>query len=119
VELLSPANGVSEDLRMQAATILGSFAHGKLKEQRCIFVDILQPETGFAVGNDEIVSQIVAAGAIPKLLSALALPSDTPPVIAVQQNIKMLEASTRALKAIYSSGKSDKKDIYTVSYFND
>ncbi|KAH8551203.1 armadillo-type protein [Umbelopsis sp. PMI_123] len=91
VELLSPANDVSEDLRMQAATILGSFAHG----------------------NDEIVSQIVAAGAIPKLLSALALPSDTPPVIAVQQNIKMLEASTRALKAIYSSGKSDKKDIYT------
>jgi len=29
VQLLSPSNGVSEDLRMQAATILGSFAHGK------------------------------------------------------------------------------------------
>jgi armadillo repeat-containing protein 8 len=69
------------------------------------------------LGNDEIVSQIVAAGAIPQLLNALALPSDTPPTIAVQQNIKMLEAATRALKAIYSSGKAYKKDIYTVSFF--
>jgi hypothetical protein len=69
----------------------------------------------FSLGNDEIVSQIIAAGAIPQLLNALALPSDTPPAIAVQQNIKMLEAATRALKAIYSSGKAYKKDIYTVS----
>ena len=69
----------------------------------------------FSLGNDEIVSQIITAGAIPQLLNALALPSDTPPAIAVQQNIKMLEAATRALKAIYSSGKAYKKDIYTVS----
>ncbi|CAO3658521.1 unnamed protein product [Umbelopsis ramanniana] len=81
---------------MQAATILGSFAHG----------------------NDEIVSQIIAAGAIPQLLNALALPSDTPPAIAVQQNIKMLEAATRALKAIYSSGKAYKKDIYTSNHLD-
>jgi maltodextrin utilization protein YvdJ len=67
------------------------------------------------VGNDEIVAQIVAAGAIPQLLNALALPANTSPVIAVQQNLKMLEAAPRALKAIYSSSKSHKKDIYNVS----
>ncbi|KAJ2960908.1 hypothetical protein NQZ79_g3697 [Umbelopsis isabellina] len=90
VDLLASENNVSEDLRIQAATILGSFAHG----------------------NDEIVSQIVAAGAVPRLLNALSLPPNTSPAIAVQQNLKMLEASTRALKAIYSSSKSYKKDIF-------
>jgi hypothetical protein len=57
------------------------------------------------IGNDEIVSQIVAAGAVPRLLNALSLPTNTSPTIAVQQNLKMLEAATRALKAIYSSSK--------------
>ncbi|CAO3662461.1 unnamed protein product [Umbelopsis vinacea] len=96
VMLLAPENGVSEVLRIQAATILGSFAHG----------------------NDEIVAQIVAAGAIPQLLNALALPANTSPVIAVQQNLKMLEAATRALKAIYSSSKSHKKDIYNNNHLD-
>lgn len=32
--LLAPVNGVSEDLRIQAATILGSFAHGKPNERK-------------------------------------------------------------------------------------
>lgn len=100
---------------MQAATILGSFAHGKRQDTSRLLFRHCLVDARFPLGNDEIVSQIIAAGAIPQLLNALALPSDTPPTIAVQQNIKMLEAATRALKAIYSSGKAYKKDIYTVS----
>ncbi|KAI7864822.1 armadillo-type protein [Spinellus fusiger] len=76
-------------LRIQAATILGSIAYGK----------------------DENAIAIVQLGALRPLLHALRLPCSV--IDAVYQRRKLLEAVTRAIKAIFSSSKVSKEEFYT------
>ncbi|KAI8088850.1 uncharacterized protein BX664DRAFT_122539 [Halteromyces radiatus] len=79
-------------LKIQAVTILGSIAYGK----------------------DENVVSVVASGAIGPLLDSLEIPQDIPITEAINRKRKLLEASTRALKAIFSSSSAYKDDIFKV-----
>lgn len=70
------------------------------------------------VGKDENVSAVVASGAIVPLLDNLALPRDRPVMEAIQERRKLLEATTRALKAIFASSRTIKYDTFTVGFFH-
>lgn len=61
------------------------------------------------------MSAVVASGAIVPLLNTLALPRDKPVMEAIKERRKLLEAATRALKAIFASSRSIKYDTFTVS----
>ncbi|KAI8378776.1 hypothetical protein EDC96DRAFT_173331 [Choanephora cucurbitarum] len=93
VEYLSlPDNDASTDLKIQAVTILGSIAYGK----------------------DENVSTVVASGAIVPLLDTLELPRDKAPLESILERRKLIEATTRALKAIFASSRSIRYDSFSV-----
>lgn len=49
------------------------------------------------------------------LLNTLALPTNKAPLEAIQERRKLIEATTRALKAIFTSSKTMKYDTLTVS----
>jgi hypothetical protein len=65
-------------------------------------------------GKEENVAAVVSAGAIVPLLDTLELPAahitDT-----IRERRKLLEAVTRALKAIFASSRVSKHDVFTVS----
>jgi hypothetical protein len=84
-------------LKIQAAAILGSIAYGK----------------------DENVAVVVTSGAIVPLLNTLELPSEKPVFESIQERRKLLEATTRALKAIFMSAKVLKYDTVTPKHFQD
>ncbi|KAG1106833.1 hypothetical protein G6F42_016595 [Rhizopus arrhizus] len=98
VEYLSlPDDGSSYNLKIQAATILGSIAYGK----------------------DENVSAVVASGAVVPLLDTLELPGNKPIMEAIQERRKLIEAATRALKAIFASSRTVKYDTFTDKHIHD
>lgn len=97
VEYLSLPDDGSYNLKIQAATILGSIAYGK----------------------DENVSAVVASGAVVPLLNTLELPRDRPAMEAIQERRKLLEATTRALKAIFASSRAIKYDTFTKKHIHD
>lgn len=68
------------------------------------------------LGKDENVSAVVASGAVVPLLNTLELPRDRPAMEAIQERRKLLEATTRALKAIFASSRAIKYDTFTVSF---
>ena len=67
------------------------------------------------IGKDENVSAVVASGAVVPLLDTLELPDNKPVLEAIQERRKLIEAATRALKAIFASSKTVKYDTFTVS----
>lgn len=69
------------------------------------------------VGKDENVSAVVTSGAVIPLLNTLSLPRDKPTMESIQERRKLLEATTRALKAIFASSRTLKYDTFTVSSF--
>ncbi|KAG0166739.1 hypothetical protein DFQ28_008636 [Apophysomyces sp. BC1034] len=91
VEYMRLPDNDAFQLKIQAATILGSIAYGK----------------------DENVEAVALSGAIDPLLDTLALPHDMQPIDAVREKRKLLEATTRALKAVFSSSKISKGDAFT------
>ncbi|KAL7309095.1 hypothetical protein PS15m_011217 [Mucor circinelloides] len=98
VEYLSlPDDDSSYNLKIQAATILGSIAYGK----------------------DENVSAVVASGAVVPLLDTLELPANKPILEAIQERRKLIEAATRALKAIFASSRTVKYDTFTDKHIHD
>lgn len=62
------------------------------------------------------MSAVVASGAVVPLLNTLELPRDRPAMEAIQERRKLLEATTRALKAIFASSRAIKYDTFTVSF---
>lgn len=56
----------------------------------------------------------MTSGAIVPLLNTLELPSEKPVFESIQERRKLLEATTRALKAIFMSAKVLKYDTVTV-----
>ncbi|KAF7723882.1 hypothetical protein EC973_001554 [Apophysomyces ossiformis] len=97
VEYMRMPNNDGFHLKIQAATILGSIAYGK----------------------DENIEAVALSGAIEPLLDTLALPRGRPPLDAVREKRKLLEATTRALKAIFSSSKILKGDAFTEKHMLD
>ncbi|KAI7892329.1 armadillo-type protein [Mucor mucedo] len=97
VEYLSCPDNGSYQLKIQAATILGSIAYGK----------------------DENVSAVVTSGAVTPLLNTLSLPRDKPIMESIQERRKLLEATTRALKAIFASSRTLKYDTFSKKHIED
>ncbi|KAI8874994.1 ARM repeat-containing protein [Backusella circina FSU 941] len=95
VEYISSPD-VSFEIKMQAVTILGSIAYGK----------------------EENVAAVVSAGAIVPLLDTLELPP-AQAMEAIKEKRKLLEAVTRALKAIFASSRVSKHDIFTKNHIRD
>lgn len=63
------------------------------------------------------MSAVVTSGAVIPLLNTLSLPRDKPVMESIQERRKLLEATTRALKAIFASSRTLKYDTFTVSFF--
>lgn len=61
------------------------------------------------------MSAVVASGAVVPLLDTLELPGNKPIMEAIQERRKLIEAATRALKAIFASSRTVKYDTFTVS----
>lgn len=61
------------------------------------------------------MSAVVASGAVVPLLDTLELPANKPILEAIQERRKLIEAATRALKAIFASSRTVKYDTFTVS----
>lgn len=119
VEYLCLPDDGAYHLKIQAATILGSIAYGKEKKKTFVVGTKWNYAFFFCFkkGKDENVSAVVASGAIVPLLNTLALPRDKPVMEAIKERRKLLEAATRALKAIFASSRSIKNDTFTVSDF--
>ncbi|KAI9030105.1 hypothetical protein CLU79DRAFT_423968 [Phycomyces nitens] len=90
VEYLNMSGPEAYGLKIQAATILGSIAYGK----------------------DENAISVVSFGALGPLLNSLRLPQNANLTETIHQHRKLLEASTRALKAIFSSHKVPKEQLF-------
>ncbi|KAG1178732.1 hypothetical protein G6F70_000240 [Rhizopus microsporus] len=99
VDYLSLPEESPYTLKIQAATILGSIAYGK----------------------DDNVSAVITSGSIVPLLNTLSLPHDKHLIESLRQRRKLIEASTRALKAIFtaSSSKSLRNACITEKHIRD
>ncbi|KAL1916017.1 uncharacterized protein VTP21DRAFT_6021 [Calcarisporiella thermophila] len=91
VELLSVRSCMDIEIKIQAATVLGSLAYG----------------------NNENVQALVNSGVIPPLLDCLAMRHD----ISIAQaesnhSLKLIEATARAIKALFSSPNCPKLDVF-------
>ena len=60
------------------------------------------------------MSTVVASGAIVPLLDTLELPRDKTPLESILERRKLIEATTRALKAIFASSRSIRYDSFSV-----
>ncbi|RUS30099.1 armadillo-type protein [Jimgerdemannia flammicorona] len=84
-------------VNVQAAIVLGSFAYG----------------------NEENVSVLVEAKAIPPLLDCLSIHREPMGSETSIKNMKLLEAAARALKAVLSSSKAPKDDVFMDQHLTD
>lgn len=69
------------------------------------------------IGKDENVATVVASGAIVPLLDTLELPRDRTPLESILERRKLIEATTRALKAIFASSRSVRYGSFSVVIF--
>jgi hypothetical protein len=65
------------------------------------------------IGKNENVTAIVSSGAVTPLLDTLEIPPENAKQ-ALMERRKLLEASTRALKAICSHSKVSRQEVFNV-----
>ncbi|KAG1458847.1 hypothetical protein G6F56_006298 [Rhizopus delemar] len=93
VDYLCAPEEIPFTLKIQSATILGSIAYGK----------------------DDNVSTVITSSAVTPLLDSILIPSDKPILETIRERRKLIEASTRALKAIFTVSSPDYPKFYWVN----
>ncbi|KAJ3040488.1 hypothetical protein HK097_002550, partial [Rhizophlyctis rosea] len=89
------------DLQVQTAVVLGSFTYGRVSTLPSVSdAGITLMPRPLAIGNEEQISAIIAAGAIPRLLHSLRSPDH-----------RLVEASARALKGLLHGSNSPRHDM--------
>jgi hypothetical protein len=99
---------------MQAVNILGSIAYGNSYRLNSVYRQLYTNVLFFLkIGKNENVTVIVSSGAVVPLLDTLEIPPENAKQ-ALMERRKLLEASTRALKAICSHSKVSRQEVFTV-----